>query len=354
MLGAFDDRPSSSYMQSRLSTIGASPPPEEAAVTKSLKKKRRSSLSDLKILLASTALDSPSSITANRRLPLPEDFNSSPRTPSPTKSSIARPAANKAGSPQQKEQGSVSSRHVGNLTERPQNIMSDDVVVVKDLWSAKAHSKTISQSFIPVPKGALRENTPTSTPTRPTSSPQKGSPQKLRLQSPQKLRERLQNEAKAINTAEASLQSELSKIGEEMARLNVSRTTHNNSAEIQKLSNSIKALESRIPVVIKDLTSRNQAIKEDLEASLQASEYKVKGLDQLYKEASAENELLYEKFNGELGKIVKALKGKGKEDKEELVLKMKEATEETTKWKKENARLRREIVTLKTLLKGNE
>jgi hypothetical protein len=232
--------------------------------------------------------------------------------------------------------------------------MSDDTVVVKDLWSAKAHNKTISQSNIPVPKGSLRGNTPTSTPTRPTSSPQKVSPQKLRLQSPQKLRERLQNEAKAINAAEASLQSELSKIGEEMAKLNVSRTTHCNSAEIQKLSESVKALESRIPVVIKDLTSRNQTIKEDLEASLQASEYKVKGLDQLYKEASAENELLYEKFNGELGKIVKALKGKGKEDKEDLVVKMKEATEETAKWKKENARLRREIVTLKTLLKGNE
>jgi hypothetical protein len=354
VLGAFDDRPSSSHMQSRLSTIGASPPPEEAAVTKSPKKKRRSSLSDLKTLLASTSLNSPSSITAKSRLPLPEEFNSSPRTPSPIKSSMGRPVANKAGLPQQKDQGSVSSRHAGNLTERPQNIMSDEAVVVKDLWSAKAHSKTISQSNIPVPKGVLRENTPTSTPTKPVSGPQKGSLQKLRLQSPQKLRERLQNEAKAINTAEASLQSELSKIGEEMARLNAGRTTHNSSAEIQKLSDNVKALESKIPVVIKDLTSRNQAIKEDLEASLQASEYKVKGLDQLYKEASAENELLYEKFNGELGKMVKALKGKGKEDKEELVVKMKEATEETAKWKKENARLRREIVNLKTLLKGNE
>jgi hypothetical protein len=354
VLGAFDDRPSSSHMQSRLSTIGASPPQEEAAAAKSLKKKRRSSLSDLKSLLASTTLEPPSSISAMRRLPLPEDFNSSPRTPSPTKSSIARRAASKTGSPQHKEQGSISSRSKGNLTERPQNILSGDTVVVKEPWSAKTHNKTISQSNIPVPKGTLRENTPTSTPTRPTSSPQKGSPQKLRLQSPQKLRERLQNEAKAINAAEASLQSELSKIGEEMAKLNVGRITHGNSAELQKISESVKALESRIPVVIKDLTSRNQTIKEDLEASLQASEYKVKGLDQLYKEASAENELLYEKFNGELGKIVKALKGKGKEDKEELVVKMKEAAEETAKWKKENAKLRREILTLKTLLKGNE
>jgi hypothetical protein len=354
VLGAFDDRPSSSHLQSRLSTIGASPPPEEADVAKSLKKKRRSSLSDLKGLLASTTLDSPSSIAAKRRLPLLDDFNSSPRTPSPTKSSIARPISHKGGSLQHKEFGTLTSRNLGNLTDRSQNIMSDDAVMVKDLWLAKAHTKTTSQSNIPVLKGVHRENTPTSTPSRPTSSPQRGSPQKLRLQSPQKLRERLQNEAKAINAAEADLQSELSKIGEEMAKLNVGRKTHNNAAEVQKLSDSVKALESKIPVIIKDLTSRNETIKKDLETSLQASEYKVKGLDQLYKETSAENELLYEKFNGELGKIVKALKGKGKEDKEELVVKVKEATEDTAKWKKENARLRREIMNLKTLLKGNE
>jgi hypothetical protein len=105
---------------------------------------------------------------------------------------------------------------------------------------------------------------------------------------------------------------------------------------------------------VKDLTSKNETIKADLEKSLQASEFKVKGLDQLYKESSAENELLYEKFNGELGKIVKALRGKGKEDKEELVGRVREHSEEAARVKKENARLRREILTLRTLLKGNE
>jgi len=74
----------------------------------------------------------------------------------------------------------------------------------------------------------------------------------------------------------------------------------------------------------------------------------------LYKESSAENELLYEKFNAELGKIVRALRGKGKEDKEELVAKVKDGSEETAKIKKENARLKRENLTLRTLLKGND
>jgi hypothetical protein len=138
-----------------------------------------------------------------------------------------------------------------------------------------------------------------------------------------------------------------------MAKLNAS-TSLSRSADLEKLSLGITALESRIPEIIKDLTSRNDAVKSDLEKSLQASEFKVKGLDQLYKESSAENELLYEKFNAELGKIVRALKGKGKEDKEELVSKVKEGSEETAKVKKENARLRREVLTLRTLLKGNE
>jgi hypothetical protein len=138
-----------------------------------------------------------------------------------------------------------------------------------------------------------------------------------------------------------------------MAKLTATSSS-SRSTDLQKLSLAMTALEFRIPEIIKDLTARNDAVKFDLEKSLQASEFKVKGLDQLYKESSAENELLYEKFNGELGKIVRALKGKGKEDKEELVSKIKEGSEETAKVKKENARLRRELLTLRTLLKGNE
>lgn len=359
ILGAFDDRPSSSGSPSRLSTIGASPPPEEKQdITKSLKKKRRSSLSDLKSLMAAATLGN-SPMSMERRA---SKFNSSPRTPSPTKIPVAggimdrnRASMYRTGSPNQKENSPLMlSRNIGNLTERPQNIQSNpDVVVIKDLWtlnSNKGHTKTPSlSSNIPTLIGRAPST------SRPPTTPGKPSPQKLRLQSPQKLRERLQNEAKAINEAEASLQSELSKIGAEMAKLNASSsssTSNLRTADIQKLTIAMQALESRIPTVIADLTTRNNTIKADLEKSLIASEFKVKGLDQLYKESSAENELLYEKFNGELGKIVKALRGKG--EKEELVGKLKEATEETAKTKKENARLRREVLTLRALLKGNE
>jgi hypothetical protein len=360
VLGAFEERPSSSKGEpSRLSTIGASPPLEEKKDSGRLKKKRRSSLSDLKSLMAAATLgdSSPLSPSPNRVKGL--KFNTSPRTPSPTKIPVVNGERGRSsvylnGSPKQKENTPLPStpRNIGNLTERPGNIMSTPDVVVKDLWSAgKGHSKTVSlSSNIPTLRGTPRDRAPSS--ARPTTSAGKTSPQKLRLQSPQKLRERLQNEAKAISEAEASLQNELSKIGEEMARLNTGHTVRSN--DVEKLTANMAKLESKIPEIVKDLTSRNDTIKADLEKSLQASEFKVKGLDQLYKESSAENELLYEKFNGELGKIVKALKGKGKEDKELLVAKAKEQGEEVAKAKKENARLKREVLTLRALLKGSE
>ena len=89
-----------------------------------------------------------------------------------------------------------------------------------------------------------------------------------------------------------------------------------------------------------------------MDSTLKASEAKVRSIDQLYKEAVAENELLYERFNGELGKIVRALKGKGKEDKEELMGKLKDQGDETARLKKENSKLKREMASLKAALKG--
>jgi hypothetical protein len=351
LMGTFDNRPSSSHnMQSGLSTVGIAPSSDEAGTMKSLKKKRRSSLSDLKTLMASATLDSAPPMP-RQQLPLLHKPDLSPRTPSPTKSTTHQPMTHDKLS--QKGNGPSLTRSIGSLTERSQNITSADAAKVT-LASGKSWNKTTLMSNIPTLNGIVRDRTPSvSPPLRPTNSPQKVSTQKLRLQNAQKLRERLQHEAKEIDAAEESLQSELSKIGAEMARLNAGRTAHANPEDLQKLSDSVKSLESRIPTVVRDLTSRNNVIKRELETTLQASEYKVKGLDQLYKEVCAENELLYEKFNGELGKIVKALKGKGKEDKEDLVVKTKEAMEEAARIKKENARLRREMLTLRTLLKGN-
>ncbi len=150
---------------------------------------------------------------------------------------------------------------------------------------------------------------------------------------------------------DASLKTELSRITEDMARVN-SSLPRSTTTDIRKLAASVRTLEDRIPQVMQDLQERQAAMQAEMESTLRASEAKVKAIDQLYKEATAENELLYEKFNSELGKIVRALKGKGKEDKEEMATKLKESGEEVARMKKENARLKREMVSLRTILKG--
>ncbi|KAA8571302.1 hypothetical protein EYC84_000623 [Monilinia fructicola] len=327
------------YQKSRLSTIGASPPPEDETdngTTRSSKKKRRSSLSDLKSLMAQATLGPMTPSPEQKPVTTPPNKTDlPPRTPSPAKVppsplKITKVPINGSmmdrdrslmyrNSPNLKENTPITSpdRSIGNLTERAQNIMSslDSTPIsspVKEQWRA-GHHKTVSlSSNIPTLRGTPRD------PSRPAAgygnNPNGNkSPQRLRLQ-------------------KASLQNELSKIGEEMAKLNAVSAIPRTS-DIARLSEAVLLLETKIPTIVKDLNERNDAVKKDLETSLQASEFKVKGLDQLYKESSAENELFA---------------------KEELVTRMRESSEETARVKKENARLRREVLTLRTLLKGQE
>ncbi|KAL7932910.1 hypothetical protein V8C35DRAFT_65982 [Trichoderma chlorosporum] len=218
------------------------------------------------------------------------------------------------------------------------------------------HTKTLSTSNIPTllpPKPIRPGSSSGESQSRPTISPTRSS-QKLRLQSPQKLRERLQTEKTAVGEADAVLQSELFKIGEEMARVNNDSLSDSQAASLQMLASSVGLLEDRMPAVMQELRDRQDELQRDVEITLKTTESKMRSIDQLHKEAVAENELLYERFNTELAKIVKALKGKGKEDKEELIVKLKTQGEELAKMKKENARLKREMISLRAALKGTE
>ena len=351
VFGTFDERPSSSHSPgNRLSTIGASPPADDRAdPVKAKKKSRRSSLPDLmKLSLGENSPLAPMSPPNRSR------FNTSPRTPSPTKIPVAggimdrgRQMMYRSGSPVQKE-----NMPVGPPPDKFGNPVERDPGAVKELWPGKGVPKSSPMSSnIPTLRGAPRDLGPSTSSLRPTSSPTKVT-EKFRLRSPQKLRERVGSESKSISDAETSLRMELAQITENLGRVNTMATTE--SEDVVKIQASVNALRDRIPNLTKELNERLDAIKSDLEKGLQASEFKVKGLDQLYKENSAENELLYEKFNGELGKIVRALKGKGKEEKEVLVSKLQVSTEETAKVKKENQRLKREVLQLRTLLKGTE
>ncbi|KAH9883623.1 hypothetical protein F4778DRAFT_627916 [Xylariomycetidae sp. FL2044] len=334
--GAFDDtfsRPTSSH---KLETIGE--PEGEDGIAKGPKKKRRSSLSDLKSLMAATSLEDEPLQPLSRMKETSEKFNSGPRVPAPSKIPISPGSPSISQSPvfrssRQKEnaEGTLQSGLPGGGSPR------------------KGHSKTVSVSNIPTLK-SMRDPEASEGSPRPSSSPTKAG--KLRLQSPQKLRERLQVEKKAVEDVDASLQSELSRITADMARFN-SGLPRTATVDLKKLSSSVQALEQRIPSVMTQLTSRQSQLQQDMETTLKATEAKVKAIDQLYRESTAENELLYEKFNGEMGKILKAVKGKGREDKEELLARMKECSDETARIKKENARLRREMISLRTLLKGS-
>jgi len=350
VFGTFDERPSSSHSPgNRLSTIGASPPADERSdPVKAKKKSRRSSLPDMmKLSIGESSPLAPMSPPNRSR------FNSSPRTPSPTKIPVAggimdrgRQMMYRSGSPAQKENIPMVSApdKAGNPAER-------EFGAAKELWPGKTLPKSSPMpSSIPTLRGTPRDGSSTS-PLRPTSSPTKVT-EKFRLRSPQKLRERVGSESKSISDAETSLRMELAQITETLSKVNTMATTE--SDDLARIEASVNALRDRIPNMTRELNERLEAIKMDLEKGLQASEFKVKGLDQLCKESSAENELLYEKFNGELGKIVRALKGKGKEEKEELITKLKDSTEEIAKVKKENQRLKREVLQLRTLLKGTE
>ncbi|XXG94321.1 hypothetical protein Hte_000575 [Hypoxylon texense] len=335
--GAFDDAYSRPNSSQKLETIGE--PETEEIMSKGPKKKRRSSLSDLKSLMAAASLEDEPLQPLSHMKQTSEKFNSGPRIPVPSRIPTSPNSQNLANnltfrSSRQKENVDDPFQPTASSSESPK----------------KMHAKMLSTSNIPTLK-APRENGAAAVDPRPTSSPTK-SPGKLRLQSTQKLRERLQTEKKAIEDVDANLQTELSKISADMAKVN-SSLPRSATADIRKLSSSVKALEDRIPVVVAQLTEQHDQLRRDMENTIKTTDAKVKAIDQLYKETTAENEILYEKFNSELGKIVKALKGKGRDDKEELMTRMRDASEETARTKKENARLRREMASLRTLLKGN-
>lgn len=139
-------------------------------------------------------------------------------------------------------------------------------------------------------------------------------------------------------------------------------------AQLSAMQHRIRDLESRIPKLISNLTSKNEEVKRDLSNLLETEQYRVKELDQLYREATAENELLYERFGTEIGKIVRAVKTKeskenlgdarstskdGTDRKSVLLEKIEEGMKEMAAVRNDNARLKREVLGLKTLLKGN-
>lgn len=391
------------------------------------KKKRRSSLSDLGSLQASPHVPNVWQSPATPRRPdATRQTSASPRTPSPSKPctiptlspspALTSPTLTRLGSPLRKENSSAFPlpRQYSTLKACPTSTASPtktDEVTVTSYAGASAKRRTDSISNIPTLKPGARttglSERPTAgniarapsvagekpTPLSPTSTTAingsngangaaGASPaRRLRMQSPQKLRERLQTEQRAIDSASAGLQAELSKIGEEMAaaeragvgsraaRYGTQQSSHSSSSASTSTStstsssasataaapptpnSSLSALSAQLHTMTSTLHARLAAISADVTSSLAVSEVRAKKLDELYREASAENEALYARFNDELARVLKGVRAGPEAGVDEMRRKLREAEEESARLGRENWRLKREVGGLRAQLR---
>ncbi|KAF2188359.1 hypothetical protein K469DRAFT_737661 [Zopfia rhizophila CBS 207.26] len=361
-----------SFFGAALGTIGEVPsnsgPP---------RKKRRSSLSDLKTL--QSANDTPTWSPQTPRRPdsshrAARQTSASPRTPSrntpnPTKQSHI-PTPTRMASPIRKENSPANVLdRAGSVRPKSTSTPSKtDEVTIKSYSPSKKRAESVSgiptlkstgsSGLSERPTSGNTVKIPPSTPRSPAKAGASASPPKrLKMQSPQKLRERLQNQQRDIETASNDLQAELSAIGNELtARPTPRLTTQTSALPSTPAVNSNKAMEARLASLEKTLKStlealsiRTTAISNDVSTSLQVSEARAKHLDQLYRDMNAENEALYARFNEELEKVERSVrKGRGNE---EVDRRMKAGEEECARLRKENARLKREVAGLKAQLR---
>ena len=384
-----------------LSTIGEHP---SFIPTGPPKKKRRSSLSDLKEL--DLQLDSqPMSPPSVRRTKPSTGANldkSLPNSPAPTTPGSSRGGSVRYGSPtreplrarlpsgfrKENSPGFIRAYTTGDV--RPKSHGNDEVnpsirpTSSIPTLSSKANPPsrpplTPSRSGLserpgvgnivkkpsPQPEKKPRSNTISGVVT-PLELP--SHTKKLRMQSPQKLRDRLQNEQATLTVTHNLLQDELTRIGDELtstptrtgsirpAPLSIRGSTPNFSASTttrphnnMDLAQRVLKLEALLPTQIESAGARISAIHADLASSLAVSENKARKLDELYRESNSENEALYARFNDELGRILKSVRGG--DGVGELKRQVKEGQDEVARLKRENGRLKRENAGLRAQIK---
>ncbi|KEQ70167.1 hypothetical protein M436DRAFT_54391 [Aureobasidium namibiae CBS 147.97] len=353
------------------------------------RKKRRSSLSDLKSLeltLNESPFISPSAMRSFEDSPSKEPVERT-KSPSPTLtrasgiptlgSTLGSPisdrprsrlpsAFRKENSPLNQPSPSPSSTRPRSLSKQPEEFDASPGPLIrrgsKQVDRPKTPSTPTTRAGLserPTAGNAMRTKTgPAGTPAKVTikSPPPSGTPtRKLRMQSPQKLRERLQEEHRALDAAHSTLQDELSRIGEEMNMNRHNSVLRGNDSPAQAQSSShdasthLSTLEASLSSSVDAVAARVAKIQADALSSLAVSESKAKKLDELYREANAENEALYARFNDELARVLKSVRsGQGLD---ELKNKVRESQDEAGRLRRENARLKREVLGLRSQLK---
>ncbi|KAI2789796.1 hypothetical protein POX_d05294 [Penicillium oxalicum] len=352
-----------------------------------LRRRRRSSLSDFRPDTASSDASHVSSV-ANLR---PATPSNRPRPDSTTPTSQPRPHSSYLASPSRPRSPAKapSPGHLGSpirqaspsrpaasswkenidpkIPQRERSIQSKYQNPESPPQDTKRRSRATS---IPQRTPALRERAPVngSEVRRPQSSSASQRPQKLRMQSPQKLRERINTEKNHQINGSIGFRTELNAFSDEMVNFEFSAdcgAEDPDPAEERRSPNAklplqsrLKRLEERFESMAGEYDSRTSALERDLESSLVVSEKRVKKLDELYREASAENEALYDRFNAELSKIAKDVRSGSAADA--LKDQLSNALEEISRLKKENFRLKREVGGLRAqsaaaaLLKASE
>jgi hypothetical protein len=388
VLGAF------AFETSRpLSTIG------ESEITGPPRKKRRSSLPDIAVLRGS--VDN----TPTRMIRTPGKGESSylnlesPLTPSPTKqthipqiqitptrTSISRkenlPARTSPArtSPARTSPSKASPSRTLPRAFSPSKILSPSSSTLEDVTTQQntPRRRTGGGSISGIPtlkpgmglserptSGNIRKLPPTPSMNK-NGVPEKPAPLnpangKLRMQSPQKLRARLQEEHKAINDADASMQEQLRQIGEELQQASSirSRPHHSRAQSTSASVNTItdgKALEAKLAAIGKQfgtaltaLKAQLESVKADAISSLEVSEKRAASLDRLYQDAEAENVALYAQVNESLRTMAQHIRaGNGVV---EMKKRAEDAEDEATKLRKENWRLKREVAGLRAQLR---
>lgn len=374
-----------------LSTIGEHP---SFLPTGPPKKKRRSSLSDLK------GLDGPEGTTpwmsSSRRSPRPPLIKShtddkhlapSPMPSTPvSKGGSARFGTPTRDTPRSRLPGAFRKENspgpdkalntVEPLRPRRGSKLIDEVTITprptSSIPTLAPRSGIPQKAASPAPRAGLSERpgagnivklpSPKHEKTNQlaASTMEPSTPKRLRMQSPQKLRERLQNEQGAMTATQTALQDELSRIGDELTgtpgrygSTRTPRTPGRSGAGAQPstmdLAQRVLKMEGTLVKQVEEMKTRIDGVQADLSSSLKVSENKCRKLDELYREANGENEALYARFNDELGRILKAVRGG--EGVEELKQKLKESQDENAKLKRETSRLKRENVGLRAQMR---
>ncbi|KAI9376340.1 hypothetical protein BJX61DRAFT_530895 [Aspergillus egyptiacus] len=345
------DRPGSSTSQELLQRPGSSQEEPMSSIICTnggvrVRRKRRSSLSDLRPDTANTDASegqrptTPGSVSTARSTS-PLKGSPPPRPGTPSRRSPVRPVT-----PSRKE--NVDPRYIP--PDRSPRKIEDSVSPSQDL---KRRSRAQS---IPSKGPGLRERLQVngSEIKHLQSSSSLTRSQRIRLQNPQKFRDRLLGERKTQVTTQLELKDELDLIAQELmgsrpspirlqpdTALVAGAAEEDTDASTAALASRVRNLELAFETMSGELTSRTSALERDLETSLVVSEKRAKKLDELYREASAENEALYGRFNSELGKLARQVRtGDGEEA---LKTQLSSALDEIGRLKKENFRLKREV-----------